>query len=819
MRVCLAVWISFLLVAIGCQPEMPVTSTITIDGEARRVAVNRELYGLTIEEINHAIDGGIYAELIRNRSFEEGVPPLNCPVDVAKGTLRTPNGWVIPFVRSGTVPGWHPYSATSYLYPDSKELINDKNRRSLLVSVSASAETGKGGVVAEGYGGIPLRKGEQYDLSFYIKGASAVPKTIRFALADSFGTTLLSDVFQVVPSYEWKKYGYTFTATESSDKAVLTVTSDSSSIFWLDVVSLFPRVTWKGRANGLRPELMERIAALNPQFIRFPGGSFVEGYTAGTYPIWHETVGNIASRKHFWNVWAYGSTNGVGFHEFLQLCEDLGAEPVYVVNSGITSQQRRPRYEDITKMDKLIQDALGAIAYANESADSLIGALRARQGHPEPFGLKYIEIGSENYGQEYAKRFVLFKKAIQEVYPNITVIGSSRLPGMNRWEWSDAHFHTNETYLIANHDRYVSTNPSRRMLPAFIGEFGLTNGKDAGTLRAAISEACFLTGVENAQETVQRLAYAPVAGNTHYPIVRHPLILFDGKQVVLSPSYYLLQMYANHRGDELLATDVTTYSKPQILTGRAAIYLFDNSYEFTNVKLNNRFVTEGVVMSGGWEIAPGTLTSAPNRWNYLLMGDSTANNYTLEATVRRTKGSGSIQLRVRDNGCPDGAPDYIGWIIGAGTSELFRQAGDVRDTLCTPVVFPFQNKMAYRLKIVCQDEQIRCYVNDTLIHEAFLHPLPSLVATSAIDRRQKSLILKVVNTTFHEERTALNLKGLSIGNKASIIQLAGAPDVRNTYDTPETVIPDTMCFSFPLGKDKVYVFPPNSVTLMQLDIN
>lgn len=162
---------------------------------------------------------------------------------------------------------------------------------------------------------------------------------------------------------------------------MLTITTDSSAVFWLDVVSLFPQNTWKGRPNGLRPELMELIASLKPAFIRFPGGSFVEGYTAGTYPVWRETVGDIAERKHFWNVWAYGTTNGIGYHEYLQMCEDLDAEPVYVINSGVTNQSRRPRYEDITAMGKLVQDALDAIAYANEPADSILGTLRASHGH------------------------------------------------------------------------------------------------------------------------------------------------------------------------------------------------------------------------------------------------------------------------------------------------------------------------------------------------------------------------------------------------------------------------------------------------------
>lgn len=175
-------------------------------------------------------------------------------------------------------------------------------------------------------------------------------KTVSLTLADSTGKTALSEVFRVAPAYEWRKYKHTFTATSNTNKAVLTITTDSSAVFWLDVVSLFPQNTWKGRPNGLRPELMELIAALKPAFIRFPGGSFVEGYTAGTYPVWRETVGDIAERKHFWNVWAYGTTNGIGYHEYLQMCEDLDAEPVYVINSGVTNQSRRPRYEDITAM-------------------------------------------------------------------------------------------------------------------------------------------------------------------------------------------------------------------------------------------------------------------------------------------------------------------------------------------------------------------------------------------------------------------------------------------------------------------------------------
>ena len=807
------------LILASCQPEMPVTSFILVKGDGLTVPVNKELYGLTIEEINHAVDGGIYAELIQNRSFEDGVPPLNCPYDPVRRVLTTPNGWTIPFLRSDSVPGWRCFSATSYMYPDTKELINDKNRRSLLVSVSASAESGKGGVIAEGYGGIPLRKGEKYDLSFYMKGASMASKTVSLTLADSTGKTALSEVFRVAPAYEWRKYKHTFTATSNTNKAVLTITTDSSAVFWLDVVSLFPQNTWKGRPNGLRPELMELIAALKPAFIRFPGGSFVEGYTAGTYPVWRETVGDIAERKHFWNVWAYGTTNGIGYHEYLQMCEDLDAEPVYVINSGVTNQSRRPRYEDITAMGKLVQDALDAIAYANEPADSILGTLRASHGHPEPFDLKYVEIGSENYGLEYTKRFELFKKAIQEAYPEVMVISSSDIRGKNRNEWSDTHFYSSESFLISNHNRFVAGQYTRRMPPVFIGEFGLSGGAAPGSLRAAIGEACFLAGVENGQEIVRCLAYAPVLGNTKYKIERYPVIFFDGEQIALSPSYYLLQMFSSNRGDEVLKTEVRTYQKPQVTFGRAGIEMFDNSYEFKEVKIDNSPVTEGAVMTGGWTVGQGTLTPVANRWNYILLGDPSAYDYTFSADIRRTKGSGQVQFRVRDNGLSGERNDYIGLTIGSGVVEFYRQAGGVRDTLRTPVLYPFQSNRWYNVKIACKGEQIGCFVNDTLVHETILPGIPSLVSTAALDKEAHTIILKVINTTQHEEKTELNLQGVSVKNTAEIIQLTGDPEARNTYDHPGVVVPETKEISFSLGGSKVYNFPPNSITIMKLKID
>lgn len=808
-----------LLVGGGCHPEAPILSTITVDLESMSVPVNKDLYGITVEEINHAVDGGLYAELIRNRSFEEGVPPLNCPYDAARNLLITPNGWSIPFLRPDSVPGWRKMASNTYMGLDTRELINDKNKRSLFVSVSALPGTDRGGVIAEGYGGFSLRKGEKYHLSLFAKGASMIPKTLRIALEDSLARTVVSDVFILSPVYDWRKYKHTFTAQEDVDHAVLTITADSTVLFWLDVVSLFPENTWKSRPNGQRSDLMELLAGLHPRFVRFPGGSFIEGYTAGTYPVWHETIGNIAERKHFWNVWGYGSTSGMGYHEYLQMCEDLGAEPVYVLNSGVTSQSRRPRYEDITAMDKLVQDALDALAYANAPTDSVLGALRARHGHPEPFHLKYVEIGSENYGQEYAKRFALFRKAIKDAYPDVMVISSSFISKKNREDWVDAHFYADDPFLIGSHNRFEVNRNTRRSPGVFIGEFSSAGTAGQSTLQSAIAEACFLIGVESVPDVVKRLAYAPVLGNVQYPMARTPLIRFDRRQAVTIPSYHLFKMFAEHRGDEVLRTEVQTYQKPQVTFGHAAIEMFDNSYEIKDARLNGELITEGKIQRGGWQIQDGSLVPEANRWNYLLLGDSSRYNYEYEVTVRRTKGSGPIQLRIRDNGKESQYSNYIGLTIGTEKSELYHQAGIVKDTLAVSNALSFESNRWYRVKMVGKNDTVRCYVEDALQYEAVLPSLPSLVSVATWDKQNNVVLLKVVNTTHHEEKTELNIQGAGIKNTAHLWQLTGQPDAFNSFENPDKVVPEEKTISFSLGGPLVYTFPPHSITILKLQID
>ncbi len=801
----------------ACQQETPITSVIHVDGEGVVQPVNPHLYGITLEEINHAIDGGLYAEMIQNRSFEDGVPPLNCPYDARRRILLTPNNYEMPFMRPDSLPGWHALSSTTWLNLDAKELLNPKNHRSLQVGIY-STQVGRGGVVAEGYNGLSIRKGENYELSFYVKGASYYPKPLRVALEDSIGNRMLSDVLKIQTRNEWQHVKHTFTATASSDKAIMTISSDSTQMFWLDVVSLFPQ-TWRGRQNGQRADLVEALAALHPSFIRFPGGAFVEGYTAGTYPVWHETVGNIAERKHFWNVWGYGTTNGMGYHEYLQLCEDLGAEPVYVINSGITNMSRRPRYESITEMDKLVNEALDAIAYANAPADSTMGMLRAENGHAKPFGLRYVEIGSENYGYEYTKRFELFRDAIRKAWPEVTVISNSLVGRRVRSEWRDIHFNGRNSFFLNNLGKYETTRSRFQWENTFVGEFGNMQSSEARTMAAAIGEASFLTVIEQHPDLMSRIAYSPVLGHVDYTQSRWPLLLFDNHQVVPSPSYYMFQMFAGHRGEEVLPTTVDTYMRPSVTSGYASVYMFDNCYTFEETCLDGRPIEQGKVVGGSWTVNNGSLQPVPNRWNYLLMGDSTATDYTFQTRINRTKGSEPIQFRVRNNGLSQEQQDYICFRIGDGKASLLHQSGNVTDSLSSAIAYPLRNNRPYDVRIRCAKDTICCYVDGALVQKAVLRAYPSLSSVVTIDHTNHCLYLKVVNTTQHEEKTELDIRGVSVSNTAEVIELSAEMEAMNTFEHPDRIKPVKKEVSFMMGIPKVYKFPPSSITILKFKTN
>lgn len=634
----------------GCTPETPPTSVLTVGREAPAVAVEKQLYGLAMGNAGQALDGGLYAELIRNRSFDDGL-----------------------------TDGWHPLSSYSYLATDEKRPVNETDRHSLLIGVSATPTSGRGGVWTEGYQGIPLRKGENYQLSFYLRTATSVtPRTLRVALEDSVSHEPLSRAADIQPTYEWTHIRQTLTALEDAGNAVLTFSSDSTTYFFLDQISLLPEKTWNGN-SGLRPDLMEKIRELHPAFLRFPEGAQEE---------------EAASRK------LAGMSRG------------LGAEAVFTVGE----------------------------------ADD--------EGHP----------------------------------------------------WADTSFCAGEAFFIACPGLFDAPyNPYTSGL--FVNGFSLADRRLAGTMRAAVAEACFLVNAERRPDRIRRVAYAPVLGDAAGRTDgQSPLITFARTQIVCPPSYYMYRMFAANRGDEVLKTETDTYWKPQVTFGGMSIRTTGERNEITDIRIGGRTVA-------------GELPLAGNAGRYAAWGDSTWLNYDVSLRMKQGDGEGPVFLYVRDNGRRDDGSDYICLRIDGGRSRLYHRTGRQQVVLSESDSAVVRPEQAFGVSVRCLDDTVSCYINNVLVHHVALAPLPSLVSAATYDREQGCILLKVVNTTWHEEKTLIRFPDLSVSHKdVQRTQLRGLADDRNTFDRPQRIVPTEETLSFPSGAI-IYHFPPNSITILRFKAN
>ena len=324
---------------------------------------------------------------------------------------------------------------------------------------------------------------------------------------------------------------------------------------------------------------------------------------------------------------------------------------------------------------------------------------------------------------------------------------------------------------------------------------------------------------ERNPESLRRLAYAPLLGNLRYTEEYVPAIGFDNARLVLSPSYYMYRLFAENRGDYVLKSETQTYARPAVTFGGVGVYMFDNAYDLEHVRIDGSAPASARILSGDWSVGEGRLVPVPNRWNHILLGDSSAYDYTFSARFRRTKGSGPIEFQVRHNGRTDLGRDYIGLTIGReGRSTLFHQSGNVRDSLASARPFPIKNNQWYDLRISCAESEIRCEIDGTPLFEVSLNAIPSLLSVATLDTLNRELVLKVVNTTWHEEKTAFHIEGAEIQDEVVVEQLAALPDSRNTLARPDAVCPRRQKKYLSLSSDPVYVFPPHSITVMRVKL-
>ncbi|MBN2699401.1 MAG: alpha-N-arabinofuranosidase [Bacteroidales bacterium] len=521
--------------------------SVTIHADQPTVTLSPYLYGLFFEDINFGADGGLYAELIQNRSFE--YYPVRGEMNQEGYKLTPMTAWEKIYRDGGTAD-----IIVTRTLP-----LNEVNLNNLEINVTG--RQGYAGVANTGYDGIPLTAGENYHFSIYARMQArerALQQEHRLvvALEDEDGTVLDKTGFDPIPE-GWTPFRAVLKPSASTGNGRLVILAEGEGKFQIDMVSLFPQNTYKQRENGLRRDMVEALVALNPSFLRFPGGCILHGWGIDNVYHWKETVGEVSGRKPNWNRWGYHQTYGLGYYEYFLLCEDLGATPLPVIPVGVSCSFTHLEAVPIAEMGPVVQDALDLVEFANGPPESRWGKVRAEMGHPESFGLKYVCLGNEEDDTpEFRERIPLFVKAFKETYPEIKLIGTSGLsPRVPLYElmdelqvWSsDEHYYMQPRWFIENQDRFDRWDRSRPKV--FVGEYA----SEGNRLFNALAEAVYLTGVERNGDVVEMTAYAPLfARYGHTQWTRANLIWFDDQMVVKTPNYYVQQLFAKNKGDVYL---------------------------------------------------------------------------------------------------------------------------------------------------------------------------------------------------------------------------------------------------------------------------
>ena len=527
---------------------------LEIDATNYQAEIAPTMYGIFFEDINFAADGGLYAELVKNRSFEFTLPKM---------------GWLEPNSDR------HSYNSESGISMVVQQSLKATNTNFLRVQVTNA----KGyELINEGFRGMGIKKNESYDFSMSCANPLGITKIIAEIIDEEkkvIGSTSIEP-----RSGQWTSYETSFKASATVEKAQLRLRFEGKGSIDIDFVSLFPQDTWKGRKKGLRKDLVRLIDDLNPGFLRFPGGCIVEGRTLERRYQWKKTVGPVADRTSLINRWNtefnhrltpdYFQSFGIGFFEYFQLAEDLGAAPLPILGCGMACQFNTGELVPMDELGPYIQDALDLIEFANGSKDTPWGKLRYEMGHPEPFNMKYIGIGNEQWGPEYIKRYKEFDKAIKAQYPEIIVVsGSGPFPDGDFFEYGwkelkelnaaivDEHYYRSPEWFRANADRYDSYD--RNGPKVFAGEYAaqsvaIASPENENNWDCALSEAAFMTGIERNADLVTMTSYAPLMAHTEGWQWKTDLIWFNNLTSYGTPSYYVQKMYGQNAGTQLLHT-------------------------------------------------------------------------------------------------------------------------------------------------------------------------------------------------------------------------------------------------------------------------
>ncbi|MEO5892643.1 MAG: alpha-L-arabinofuranosidase C-terminal domain-containing protein [Ferruginibacter sp.] len=549
------------------------------------------MWGIFFEDINLGADGGIYAELVKNRSFEFYTPLM---------------GWTVRQNRLNE-------GSVVVLNRQEENIANPR-----FVCITKKVATDSLSIVNEGFRGMGIKKGLRYDFSVMYRQQSP-GLTLHIELLNTTGKVIGNAT--LTPSSNtgnaWKKDSVSFVSSDTAWKGKLNIRFEGTGVIDLDMVSLFPEDTWKKRPGGMRADMIQLLADMKPGFIRFPGGCIVEGHDLAVRYQWKKTIGPIEERQLIINRWNnefahrpapdYFQTFGLGFFEYFQLAEDIGAAPLPILNAGMACQFNTAEVVPIDQLDPYVQDALDLIEFANGDVSTKWGKVRAALGHPTSFNLKMMGVGNENWGPQYLERLQIFSKAIKARYPDFKLVNSSGTdPDGERFDYLDTnlrkmnadiideHYYRRPEWFLANAARY--DNYPREGAKIFAGEYAAQSDKtvsinNRNNAETAIAEAAFMTGLERNAAVVNLASYAPLFANVDGWQWTPDLIWVNNLQSYGTPNYYVQKLYSTNKGTNVV---------PALLNGKA-ISGQDSLYVSAVIDKNTGEVIIKVVNASGTE--------------------------------------------------------------------------------------------------------------------------------------------------------------------------------------------------------------------------
>jgi GH43 family beta-xylosidase/alpha-L-arabinofuranosidase len=809
----------------------PAEALVTVATDRSVKMISPDLFGIFFEDINYAADGGLYAELIQNRSFEY------TPGDRKEWNSLTAWGLVERGGGKGdlTVEADHPLHVNNPHY----------------AVINATGQGGAVGLRNAGFDGIVLKAGELYDFAVFARQLEGVGGPLEVRLEDKDGA-MLAVAALPQPGPAWTKLSVSLKSARDADDARLVLTTAAAGKLGLDMISLFPRKTYQNRPNGLRPDLAQAIADLKPKFVRFPGGCLAHGDGLDNLYRWQHTVGPVETRKAQRNIWRYHQTTGLGYFEYFQFCEDIGAKPLPVVPAGVCCQNaghyipgapRGQQHIPMGEMAAYIQEVLDLIEWANGPATSKWGAVRAAAGHPEPFHLEYLGVGNEDQiTPGFEERFAMIHKAVKAKHPEIIVIGTVgpaasgedfergwKLARQLRLEMVDEHYYMAPEWFLAHQHRYDSYD--RNGPKVYLGEYA----SKGNTLFNALAEAAYMTSLERNGDVVRLASYAPLLAKTRHTQWHPDLIYFDNTALMLTANYHVQRLFGENPGDIWLPNTVKL-AQPIVADTTAGVFLgtWETQAEFDNVRLESgtaRLLDDTFTRpsdrwraeAGDWMVANGVYQQAGSPRPALARAaaripvKSGAAHYTLSLRARKTGGAEGFLIGF---GATD-ADHHYWWNLG-GWGNRSHGIEKGRRGAMTPVGPQVPGHIEagrwYDVRIVVEGPRIRCYLDRKLIHDLTDDPGLSsrLAVSSVIDSKTGDMILKLVNAFPSELTVRIALEGprAAVLPSATCTVLSGEPEATNSFSDPVRVAPKTS--ERTVGSSFSYPAPPHSLSVIRL---